>query len=78
MNLKPLNWILKRISKRIPAMVMITLAHIASALLGVGMALGSRRVIDGAVSGDMKAHAEMRDTFHRCRLSLQRISPLHI
>ncbi len=48
-------WILKRIRKRIPAMVLLVALCIANALLGVSFALGSRGVIDGAVSGDKDA-----------------------
>ena len=45
-------WILRRVKKRIPAMVLLVLSSMANAVLGVCFALGSRGVIDGAVSGD--------------------------
>ena len=45
-------WVAKRLHKYIPAMATMTLVHMGQALLGVGFALGTRRVIDSAVSGD--------------------------
>ena len=45
-------WVLGRIHRRIPLMALMTLAHMGQAALGVAFALGSRGVIDGAVSGD--------------------------
>lgn len=47
----PLLWILKHIRKRIPALIIMTLAYIGNALLGVAFALGTRNVIDCAISG---------------------------
>ena len=47
-----ISWILKRIRKRIPTIVLVVVLCIANALLGVSFALGSRGVIDGAISGD--------------------------
>ena len=47
-----IGWILKRIRKRIPALVLLVVLCIANALLGVSFALGSRAVIDGAISGN--------------------------
>lgn len=51
-----LIWLLGRIRRRIPALAAITLLNILQALLGVGFALGTRGVIDAAISGN-------RDTF---------------
>lgn len=45
------RWAFRRIRKRIPALVVMTLAHIGSALFGVAFALGTRNVIDSAVNG---------------------------
>ena len=47
-----LIWVLGRTRKRIPALLVITLTQMCSALLGVFFALGTRGVIDGAISGD--------------------------
>ena len=46
-----LLWVLKRIRKRIPAICFVAVMCIATAILGVGFALGTRGVIDTAVSG---------------------------
>ena len=46
------KWILSRIKKRIPAMVLMILTGIVNATLGVTFALGTKGVIDGATSGD--------------------------
>lgn len=43
-------WVLKKIKRRIPAIVIMTLAHISNSLLGVYFALNTRNVIDAAVS----------------------------
>jgi len=48
----PLLWTLKRIRRRIPAILLMTAAQMGYALLGVLFALGSRGVIDSAVAGD--------------------------
>ena len=48
-------WAAKRIRSQIPAMTVMTLAHMGQALLGVAFALGTRRVIDSAVGGDQNA-----------------------
>lgn len=47
-------WVLGQIRRRIPALCILTLAQIGTALFGVFFALGSRAVIDGAVAGDMQ------------------------
>lgn len=44
-------WILKKIRRRIPAILIMTLAHIGQAVFGVLFALGTKNVIDAAVSG---------------------------
>ncbi len=46
-----LLWIIKKIRRRIPAIFIMTLAHIGQALLGVWFALGTKNVIDSAISG---------------------------
>ena len=53
----PILWVLKRIRRRIPGIVLMSAAHIGHALLGVFFALGSRQVIDCAVAGDAEAFA---------------------
>lgn len=50
-----LIWLLKRVRRRLPALVVLTLAHVGQALLAVVFALGSRGVIDSAVGGDPAA-----------------------
>ena len=52
MNKHPLLWILGRIRRRIPAILLLTAAQMGNALFAVLFALGSRGVIDSAVSGD--------------------------
>ena len=52
MKKMPILWILGRIRYRIPALVLLTLTQVAQALLSVFFALGTRGVIDSAVSGD--------------------------
>lgn len=51
----PLLWILRHIKKRIPALILMTIAYVANALLGVAFALGTRDVIDCATGGHMDA-----------------------
>lgn len=48
-------WIAKRVRKRIPAILLMTAANIGQALLSVMFALGTRGVIDSAVSGETGA-----------------------
>ncbi|MBR4889215.1 MAG: ABC transporter ATP-binding protein, partial [Clostridia bacterium] len=57
MKTTPFLWILNRIRRRIPAIVVMTLAQAGSALLAVLFALGSRGVIDAAVAGEEAAFA---------------------
>ena len=44
-------WLLKRMRRRLPALLLMTAVHAGQALLAVAFALGSRGVIDGAVAG---------------------------
>ena len=55
MKNKTWNWVLRQIRCRIPAMILLTIAQMGYALLGVLFALGSRGVIDRAVGGDRQA-----------------------
>ena len=55
MEKRPLIWLLKQIRRRIPAILLMTLAQVGQALFGVFFALGSRGVIDSAVAGDPQA-----------------------
>lgn len=57
-----LLWLLKRVRRRIPALTLLTLAHVGQALLAVAFALGSRAVIDTAISGISE------DFLHACLL----------
>lgn len=51
----PLLWIFRRVHRRIPALLLMTGTHAGQALLGVAFALGSRGVIDSAISGSKEA-----------------------
>ena len=51
----PFFWILKKIKKRLPALFAMVAANVGHSLLAVGFALGTRGVIDSAVSGDAAA-----------------------
>ena len=51
----PITWILRRIRRRIPSIIVMTVAQVGGALLAVLFALGTRGVIDSAVSGDPDA-----------------------
>lgn len=55
MKTSPLIWLTKQIHRRIPALLLLTVAQMGHALLVVFFALGSRGVIDSAVSGDPQA-----------------------
>ena len=48
----PMFWVLNRIRRRLPHLGVMTLAQVGQALFGVAFALGTRMVIDSAVSGD--------------------------
>ena len=49
------RWLCGHIRKRIPAIVVLTVTHVLSALWGVLFALGTRWVFDSAVSGDRQS-----------------------
>lgn len=51
----PVLWIFRKVKNRIPVLILLTLSHIANALLIVAFSLGSSRVIDSAISGDKSA-----------------------
>lgn len=51
----PLLWIFRRVHRRIPSLFLMTGVHVGQALLGVAFALGSRAVIDSAISSSKKA-----------------------
>ena len=51
----PVLWTLRRIRKRIPILLLVTLSHIANALLIVAFSLGTSQVIDTAISGEIPA-----------------------
>lgn len=55
MQKSPLIWLIKQMRRRIPAILVMTAAQVGQALLSVGFALGSRGVIDSAVSTDKNA-----------------------
>lgn len=55
MKQSPFFWVLKQIRKRIPAILLMTAAQMGNALFAVLFALGSRGVIDSAVSGEPEA-----------------------
>ena len=47
-----LLWAVRRIRRRIPGIAVLAAANVASSLLGVAFALGTRQVIDTAISGN--------------------------
>lgn len=49
---KPGLWLVSKIKKRVPGMILMNAAHVLQALLGVWLALGMRNVIDAAVAGE--------------------------
>lgn len=53
MRQTPLMWILRKVRKRIPLILLLMAAEIGRALFSVFFALGSRGVIDSAVTGSM-------------------------
>ena len=55
MNQNIFHYLCKKLHKRIPALLAMTLANVGSALFGVIFALGTRGVINAAVSGDRDA-----------------------
>lgn len=52
MKQKPLLWLIGKMKKRIPGLLTMTAANVGNALFGVWFALGTRQVINSAVSGD--------------------------
>ena len=56
----PLLWILRKMRRRIPAILLLVAAQAGQALASVYFALGTKAVIDGAVSGDNQRF------FHAC------------
>lgn len=55
MKQTPLFWLIKKVKKRIPGLAVMTAANVGYALFGVWFALGTRQVINTAVSGDRAA-----------------------
>ena len=55
MKQRPLLWLISKMKKRIPGLLFMTAAHVGNALFGVWFALGTRQVINTAVSGDKGA-----------------------
>ena len=47
----PVFWMLGRIKRYIPALLLLTAVHIVFALFGVWFALGTKEIVDSAVSG---------------------------
>ena len=54
-NKSALTWLFGRIKGRIPALVALTVASAGNALFGVFFALGTKNVINSAVSGSREA-----------------------
>lgn len=52
MKQRPLLWLVGKMKKRIPGLLIMTAANVGNALFSVWFALGTRQVINGAVSGD--------------------------
>lgn len=50
-EMKTLSWLLKRIRRRLPLVLVLILANAGSALLSVMFALGTREVINSAIEG---------------------------
>lgn len=55
MKQRPLLWLIGKMKKRIPGLLIMTAANVGNALFGVWFALGTRQVINTAVSGDRRA-----------------------
>ena len=55
MKKSPLFWLIGKMKRRIPGLLIMTAANVGNALFGVWFALGTRLVIDTAVSGDRSA-----------------------
>ena len=54
-NADTLRWVIKKIRRRVPAILLLTAVSIFSAIFGVMFALGSKGVIDAAVAGNTSA-----------------------
>lgn len=54
-DMATVRWLCGHIRKRIPGLIVITLTHVLSAILGVLFALGTRWVIDSAVAGNKES-----------------------
>lgn len=50
-----LRWVINKIRRRVPAILLLTLVSVLSAIFGVIFALSTKNVIDAAVSGDASA-----------------------
>lgn len=50
-----LGWMMRQVNNRIPAIVVMLVSYVGISLLGVAFALGSKKVIDTAVAGQMTA-----------------------
>ena len=61
MKKSTISWLFSRYRRRIPVIVLMMMAQVGNSLLSVFFALGSRGVIDGAVTGN-------RDVFTRACL----------
>lgn len=48
---QPIIWLLQKVRRRIPGLLLMTAAYVVNALLGVAFALGTRQVIDCATAG---------------------------
>jgi len=48
------SWMVRQVNNRIPAILVMLVSYIGVSLLGVAFALGSKKVIDTAVAGDME------------------------
>ena len=55
---KAVFWVFKKIYRRVPALLLMSAVNAVNAVLGVLFALGSRNIIDGAVSGDRQVFFE--------------------
>lgn len=56
-NSGTLRWVIKKIQRRVPAVLCLTLVNIISALFGVMFALGTKGVIDAAIAQDTSGFA---------------------
>lgn len=49
---KTVIWLIRRIRRRIPALIIMTLMHMGHAVLGVCFAMGTRQIVDTATAGN--------------------------